>query len=44
MEELEVTRLWMGGVVALMAVFGIIAAIGYVLRSKHQQKSGDSEE
>ena len=29
MEDIFVTRLWMAGVVAAMAVFGIIALVGY---------------
>jgi len=29
MEDIFVTRLWMAGVVGAMAVFGIIALIGY---------------
>jgi len=32
MEELAVTRLWMGGVVAMMLVFGIFAIVGYLRR------------
>jgi hypothetical protein len=36
MEDLAVTRLWMAGVVAAMAVFGIIAMIGY-----YRQKNAD---
>lgn len=31
MEELEVTQLWMGGVVLMMLVFGVLAAVGYKL-------------
>lgn len=29
MEEIVVTRLWMAGVVSMMAIFAIIAVIGY---------------
>jgi len=29
MEEIVVTRLWMGGVVAMMLVFGVIAMFGH---------------
>jgi len=29
MDEIVVTRLWMAGVVGMMAVFAIIAVIGY---------------
>ncbi len=43
MEELELTRLWMAGVVTLMAVFGIIAGIGY-MRFRKQDNGADSEE
>jgi hypothetical protein len=38
MEDLAVTRLWMAGVVAAMAVFGIIAMIGYF----RQKNAGDA--
>ena len=31
MEELEVTRYWMAGVVGMMLLFGVVAAIGYFL-------------
>jgi hypothetical protein len=35
MEELQVTRYWMLGVVATMLVFGVIALAGYIrLRRK----------
>lgn len=37
MEELEVTRLWMGGVVGMMLVFAAIAMAGYVLRRKRDK-------
>lgn len=33
MEGLNVTYLWMGGVVAMMLIFGVAAIIGY-LRQK----------
>lgn len=39
MDELVVTRLWMAGVVAAMAVFGIIAMVGYF----RQKSDGDTE-
>ena len=42
MEDLAVTRLWMAGVVAAMAVFGIIAIVGY-LRQKDEGNSGSGE-
>lgn len=42
MEELAVTRLWMAGVVAAMAVFGIIAIVGY-LRHKDDADSDSGE-
>ena len=41
MQELEVTRFWMAGVVGLMAAFGIIALIGYILRFLNKRDSGD---
>jgi hypothetical protein len=34
MEELFVTRLWMAGVVGAMAVFGVIALVGYFRGNK----------
>ncbi len=34
MEEIVVTRLWMAGVVAIMAIFGVIALIGYLRQGK----------
>jgi hypothetical protein len=30
MEEIVVTRLWMAGVVSMMAIFAVIAVIGYI--------------
>ena len=36
MDEIVVTRLWMAGVVLMMAVFAVIALIGYF-----RQKSGN---
>ena len=30
MAELEVTRIWMGGVVSMMLVFGVFALVGYL--------------
>lgn len=30
MAELEVTRIWMGGVVSMMLVFAVIALVGYL--------------
>lgn len=42
MAELEVTRIWMGGVVSMMLVFGTIALVGYLKyrrRQKHQEPS-----
>ena len=29
MEGLDVTRLWMGGVVAMMLLFALVAYVGY---------------
>jgi hypothetical protein len=40
MEELEVTRLWMAGVVTMMLVFGITAVVG-VIRQKRKQETED---
>ena len=40
MEDLAITRLWMAGVVASMAVFGIIAMIGYF----RQKNAGDAKQ
>ncbi len=34
MEEIVVTRLWMAGVVAIMAIFGAIALVGYLRQGK----------
>ena len=34
MEELQVTQLWMGGVVLMMVVFTVFAGVGYVVRKK----------
>jgi uncharacterized membrane protein len=39
MEEIVVTRLWMAGVVAAMAIFGIAAVIGYLRREKRDNVS-----
>jgi len=30
MDEIVVTRLWMAGVVSMMAIFAVIAVIGYM--------------
>jgi hypothetical protein len=38
MEELEVTRLWMTGVVSMMLVFALVALVGYVLRRQREKK------
>ena len=40
MEELTVTRFWMAGVVGMMLVFAVIAAIGYL----RQRRRGVSDE
>lgn len=36
MEELVVTQLWMGGVVLMMLVFGVLALVGYFLRKSRE--------
>jgi hypothetical protein len=41
MEELVVTRLWMAGVVAAMAVFGIIALVGYLRQNENNDNNND---
>ncbi len=41
MEEIAVTRLWMAGVVTAMAIFGIIAVIGYLRQGKQTDASED---
>lgn len=46
MEELEVTRFWMGGVVSVMLVFALIALAGYILRrrrEKNRQEKSNGE-
>lgn len=40
MEEIVVTRLWMGGVVAMMMLFGVVAVIGYVKSKRHEDRDG----
>ena len=40
MEELEVTRLWMAGVVTMMLVFGVTAVVG-VIRQNRKQETED---
>ena len=37
MEELQVTQLWMGGVVLMMLVFGVLAFVGYFLRKSKEE-------
>lgn len=37
MAELEVTRIWMGGVVAMMLVFAAVALVGYAHRRRHEK-------
>ncbi len=37
MNESVVTQLWMAGVMAVMAAFGLIAAVGW-LRSRRERK------
>ena len=38
MEELVVTRVWMGGVVAMMLVFAVIAVVGYF---RYRRRNGN---
>jgi len=38
MEALQVTQLWMGGVVLMMLVFGVIAGAGYALRKSRDRQ------
>ena len=37
MKELVVTQVWMGGVVLMMLVFGVLATIGYFLRKSRER-------
>lgn len=37
MEELQLTQLWMGGVVLMMLVFGAIALTGYLLHKSRNR-------
>ena len=37
MEELQVTQLWMAGVVAMMVVFALLAGAGYILRKNRDK-------
>ena len=39
MEEIVVTRLWMAGVVAMMAIFSVIALVGYLRQGKKEDSS-----
>jgi hypothetical protein len=41
MEEIVVTRLWMAGVVTMMAVFAIIALIGYLRLKSNRNPDRD---
>ena len=41
MEEMVVTRLWMAGVVAAMAIFGIIALVGYLRQNENSDDNND---
>jgi hypothetical protein len=41
MDEIVVTRLWMAGVVAAMAVFGVIALVGYYRQSNDSNEDDD---
>ena len=44
MDEIVVTRLWMAGVVAAMAVFGVIALVGYYRQSNDSNEDDDWSE
>ncbi len=37
MDELQVTQLWMGGVVLMMVAFGVIAIVGYLLHKSRNR-------
>ncbi len=43
-EELVVTRLWMAGVVGVMAAFAAISAIGYFRQKSRANMTGRSRE
>lgn len=43
MEEIVVTRLWMAGVVSMMAVFAVIAVIGYWRQKSAEDGSSSSD-
>jgi hypothetical protein len=43
MEELRVTQYWMLGVVATMAVFAIVALIGYLRRGRGRVNHHDNQ-
>jgi hypothetical protein len=36
MEEVIVTRVWMAGIVAMMAIFAVVAAVGYIRKNNRQ--------
>lgn len=38
MEELQVTQIWMAGVVLMMLTFGILAITGYLVRRSRTKK------
>lgn len=41
MGELVVTRIWMGGVVAMMLLFAAIALVGYLQHRRREQLGED---
>ena len=43
MEELVVTRLWMAGVVGMMAIFGVVSAVGYARLKAREPAPTESE-
>jgi len=43
MEEIVVTRLWMAGVVAMMAIFAAIAVVGHYRQQADKNSSVDTD-
>lgn len=40
MDELVVTRFWMGGVIAVMVIFALIALVGHFRSGKKKDRTG----